>query len=588
MCGIAGIYNYNCTSSVEESSLGKMNEVQRHRGPDNEGIWVSKDKSIGFAHRRLAVIDLSSKTHQPMVSDNGRYILVSDGEIYNYLEIRKELQKLGWQFRTESDTEVLLNSFQQWGEKAIHKFNGIFAFSIWNEQDKILWIYRDHLGAKPLYYYQQNGQLIWTSEIGAIESVCSGLKVDEQAVDLYFTLSYIPAPRTYYQNVNKLEPGHFLKVSKGKVEKITYWQPSFKKRKISYPEAKEHTLELLKDAVKLRLRSDVPLGAFLSGGVDSSAVVAMMAECGVKVRTFSISFKEKGYDESKYARFVAKQFGTEHHEFRVTKEHLESLPEIARYFGEPFGDSSALPFFYLCKFARKYITVALSGDGGDELFCGYSKYPGYKISQTYQSTPLLLRKPWERLVDFGSTLPFMSVRDRINWLRKVTADSYLPPLKRDIAKRSICRLEERKKLLKKKNLTAEKWLEERLSPPGIKDEIDRLTYGDISLGLPDDMFVKADRMSMAHSLVTRTPLLDLRMVEFALSLPNEIRIPGWISKHLLKDALGKYFPKSFLYRKKKGFRAPIRYWLRDSSELMSKRGPNPQLEYLKLIAKEKR
>lgn len=556
ICGIISKFDVD-TNAILQSMLDSM----KHRGPDDFGIWESKIDRLGVGHRRLSIIDLSSAGHQPMITEDGRYVIAYNGEVYNFLEIRKELESFGFHFKSKCDTEVVLKSFIKWGIKAIDKFNGMFAFSIWDNRNKELFIVRDRLGVKPIYYYWDGQDFIWASELSAIKKVKNNLLINVLGLDLFFTLSYIPSPYTIYENVFKLKPGHYLRYSYGELEVKQYWRPTFKKRSISEKDAQNEVEYLLEDATKKRLISDVQLGAFLSGGVDSSSVVAFMAKNTAKVKTFSICFNEKDFDESKFARNIATLFGTDHHEFIVEPNALDIIDKMVFHFGEPFGDASALPTYYLSELTNKYVTVALSGDGGDEIFCGYDRYAGYKYSIVYQNFPKLFKNLFEKsLILF----PKMNhrINDKINWLKKFINDSYLDNVNRELQKKSIFRLGIRKNLLRGVNCEAEKWIKELLSISDVNDEIDRLTFSDLTVGLPDDILVKVDRMSMTHSLEVRSPFLDYRLVELCASLPSSIKMPGFKTKFLLKKIMEKYLPRSILYRKKQGFNIPFKWWLR--------------------------
>ncbi|GAB4390513.1 MAG: asparagine synthase (glutamine-hydrolyzing) [Thermodesulfovibrionales bacterium] len=574
MCGVCGIMSDGRPDL--EADIRAMTRRMSHRGPDDSGVWVAPGGSVGLGHTRLSIIDLSAAGHQPMAGDDGRYVISYNGEVYNFQEIRAELEALGVPFRSRTDTEVVLKSFARWGTAAFEKFNGMFAFSIWDERARELYLVRDRLGVKPLYYCWDGRELLWASELAPIRGLRRDLETDPFAAQLYFALSYIPAPYTIYGKVYKLMPGHFLRVSGGRLQEAPYWRPSFEKADISEDEAVEELDALIGDAVRKRLVSDVPLGGFLSGGLDSSSVAAFMAGNGGRVKTFSIGFKERDFDESRQARQVADFLGTEHHEFTVEPGGLEVLDKMTRHFGEPFGDASALPTYYLSAMARGHVTVALSGDGGDEIFCGYEKYAGAKYSEIYRRLPRAVRAAAEGAVRLAPRVGYRA-SDALRRVERFLAHSRLTGVEREMAKKSVFRAELRAALLGGGDGRVEEWLGERLSRAGVADETDRLSHGDLSIGLPDDILVKVDRMSMAHSLEVRSPFLDYRLVEFCISLPPSVRMPGLGLKPLLRRCMRKRLPYSTVQRKKKGFNVPFKWWLRkalnrDAEALMAAPG----------------
>ncbi|HLM02137.1 MAG TPA: asparagine synthase (glutamine-hydrolyzing), partial [Pyrinomonadaceae bacterium] len=393
MCGIVGIVNQNGSVAAEREILEKMNRAIRHRGPDEDGFYLNEN--VGLAMRRLAIIDLASG-QQPIHNPARTAWLVFNGEIYNYLELRAELEKRGHRFYTKSDTEVVLHLYDEYGADCVRHLRGMFAFAIWDEREKSLFLTRDRVGKKPvLYSHQPNGSLVFGSEFQALlQHPGVSREVDYEAIHQYLTFSCVPAPLTAFRGIRKLEPGHWLIWKNGEIKTERYWTPDFSRKiKITEEEAVEETLRILREATKLRLISEVPLGAFLSGGVDSSTVVALMAEASENpVKTFSIGFEEQDFSELKYARRVAEHIGAEHHEFIVKPDAVEVLPTLVEHYGEPFADSSAIPTYYVSKETRKHVTVALNGDGGDETFAGYERYFAMQYAEKYKKIPAVLRK----------------------------------------------------------------------------------------------------------------------------------------------------------------------------------------------------
>src|SRR6476661_6702335 len=393
MCGIVGIVR-NDGKPVDEQLLARMNDAIRHRGPDEDGFYING--SVGLAMRRLAIIDLKSG-QQPIHNRDKTAWIVFNGEIYNYLELREKLEKLGHRFYTNSDTEAIVHAYDQFGADCPKHLRGMFAFAIWNTRTQELFLARDRVGKKPLLYAEVNGQLIFGSEFSALLLHPDiSRDVQPEALDYYLSFMCIPAPLTAYRAIRKLEPGHWLRWRNGNIEIERYWQPDFtKKIDISEEEAGERTVEILRDAVKVRLMSEVPLGAFLSGGIDSSAVVALMSqESSERVKTFSIGFDEQDFSELHHARRIAEHVGADHHEFIVRPDAVEVLPTLVEHYGEPYADSSAVPTYYVAKETRRHVTVALNGDGGDESFAGYERYMAMLIAEHYRKIPAVLRGPF--------------------------------------------------------------------------------------------------------------------------------------------------------------------------------------------------
>jgi len=566
MCGIAGIVR-NDGKPVDEKLLSRMNNAIRHRGPDDDGFYVNG--SVGLAMRRLAIIDLKSGA-QPIHNQDRSSWIVFNGEIYNYLELREKLEKLGHTFYTNSDTEAIVHAYDQYGADCPNHLRGMFAFAIWNERTQELFLSRDRVGKKPLLYAHVNGGLIFGSEFSALLLHPDVSRdIQPEALDYYLSFMCIPAPLTAYRAIRKLEPGHWLRWRNGQIELQRYWQPDFtKKLDISEEEAGERTVEILRDAVRVRLMSEVPLGAFLSGGIDSSAVVALMSrESSEPVKTFSIGFDEEDFSEIHHARRIAEHVGADHHEFIVRPDALEVLPTLVEHYGEPYADSSAVPTYYVAKETRKHVTVALNGDGGDESFAGYERYAAMGITEKYRRVPSLLRESLiRRAVDLIPT--DATKRSRIKSAQRLLAVVDRPKTSRymhwmstfnDETKQPLYSDSFRQQILNA-NATGilETWFK-RANGIGVVDAMlltDQMTY------LPNDLLVKVDIATMAVSLEARSPFLDHHVIEFAASLPQNLKLRGLTGKYLLKKVLRKLLPSENLDRRKMGFGVPVGHWFR--------------------------
>jgi len=564
MCGISG-FNWRDAKLVK-----LMNDSLKHRGPDGEGVFLDKNLSLG--HRRLAVIDLSKKALQPMkYSHKGKKaVIVHNGEIYNFQKLKKELEKRGYKFKTKTDTEVILASYLEEGFDCIKRFNGMWAFCIYDPQKEILFLSRDRLGQKPLYYFYDGKRFIFSSEIKGILQHKIKHSLDKEGVDLYFSLGFIPAPKTIYSEINKLEAGHNLilnlktkKLQKKKYFYLKEYSPINNKKSL-IGEGKE----LLKDATKIRLIADVPIGAFLSGGVDSSSVVSEITNILGKesLTTYSMGF-EKEYDETKYIKTIIKKFKVNNHHFYFTKKELkEILKSIFYYFDEPLSDPSIFPAFLLSKFARKSLTVALSGDGGDEMFGGYPRYKiGIRI-ETLKKIPARLRK----LICFliPETKKFSKIREGI---------------KLSLLQKEILYSEAREDVYKPhsyKRFVEEKFKECLKISHG--DLVEAMRVMDILyLTLSDNYLAKVDRTSMANSLEVRSPFLDYRFLDFSLKIPKKWKVSLFNEKILLKEVVKRDIPKRVLKRKKQGFTPPLEKWL------IEKKGKEELKKILKKIEKER-
>jgi len=566
MCGIVGIVR-NDGKPVDEELLTRMNNAIRHRGPDDDGFYVNG--SVGLGMRRLAIIDLKGGA-QPIHNQDRTSWIVFNGEIYNYLELREKLEKLGHTFYTNSDTEAIVHAYDQFGADCPKHLRGMFAFAIWNERNGELFLARDRVGKKPLLYAQVNGQLIFGSEFSALLLHPDVSRdIQPEALDYYLSFMCIPAPLTAYRAIRKLEPGHWLRWRKGEIELQRYWQPDFtKKVELSEEEAGERTVEILRDAVRVRLMSEVPLGAFLSGGIDSSAVVALMSqESSERVKTFSIGFDEQDFSELHHAKRIAEHVGAEHHEFIVRPDALEVLPTLVEHYGEPYADSSAVPTYYVAKETRKHVTVALNGDGGDESFAGYERYIAMGLTEKYRRVPSFLRESViKETVNLIPSSPLK--RSRVKSAKRLLDAVALPRVDRYARWVSVFNEQTKQPLysdhFREQTQAADatgilaEWFK-RANGIGVVDAMlltDQMTY------LPNDLLVKVDIATMAVSLEARSPFLDHHVIEFAASLPQNLKLRRLTSKYLLKKVLRKLLPSENLKRRKMGFGVPVGHWFR--------------------------
>jgi asparagine synthase (glutamine-hydrolysing) len=552
MCGIAGIYH---PKGVQQEMLKQMSDAISHRGPDAEGFFV--DGNFGLAHRRLSIIDLSTAANQPMQSACGRYWMVFNGEVYNYREIAKELDV---KLKTSGDSEVILEAFAKWGPQMVNRLNGMFAIAIFDTSEKKLYLFRDRLGIKPIYVYRKNGVIAFASELKAIKALKElSLTINRQAIPYFLHLGYIPQPLSIYNEVEKFPSGSWA-VTDGESFRIEeYWNPE---KKISSNvvsderEAKEQLAELLQASVSRRLVADVPFGTFLSGGIDSSLVTALAQKAtSEKLKTFSIGFDDAKHDESGFARKVSEYLGTEHHEYRVTeKDALELVPEIIPQYGEPYADSSAIPTMLVSKMARQEVTMTLSGDGGDELFHGYGMY----------SWAERLANPLTRSLGNSFGQVFNLGNDRFKRIAKVFATSNSSQLHSHIFSQEqymFSGLEINSLLVDSKGvdfslLNMNPSLARKLSPAEFQ------ALFDIEFYLKDDLLTKVDRASMKYSLETRVPILDHKVVEFALNLDSNLKVKDGVAKYLLKQVLFDNIPKELFDRPKWGFSIPLDKWLK--------------------------
>ena len=574
MCGIVGIVDLRHARPVDEALLHAMNDSLRHRGPDGDGVHI--EPGVGLGHRRLSIIDLEGGK-QPLYNEDGSVVVTFNGEIFNFREVETELLARGHTFRTRSDTEVIVHAWEEWGVECLKRFNGMFAFALWDRREKTLFMARDRLGVKPLYYAElPDGRLLFASELkGLMRNPQIERRLDPQAVEDYFAFGYIPDPKTIYLTVKKLEPGTYVCARRGaaKITPVRYWDvPLMGERTPGADRAHwaQELRERLKESVRKRLVSDVPLGAFLSGGIDSSAVVAMMREIGAdRILTCSIGFSEPRYDESAYARQVAEEKHTDHKAEIVASSDYGLLEKLVDLYDEPYADSSAIPTYRVCQLARQHVTVALSGDGGDEDFLGYRRYRLFAMEDRVRSRlPLALRR-----AVFG---PLGRFYPKLDWapqyLRGKTTFEALArdPVEAYFHGVSLCSDGLRNELFSgdfKRELAgygASEVFRQHVSGKSFTEGVTLAQYLDYKTYLPGDILTKVDRASMAHSLEVRTPFLDYELVEWAAQLPAEAKLRAGEGKAVLKEALQPLLPREILYRKKMGFAVPLDIWFRGS------------------------
>lgn len=570
MCGICGIINYNESGEVDRKVLNAMCSAMAHRGPDDEGIYLNEAKpSAGLGHRRLSIIDLSGAGHQPMSNEDGSAWVVFNGEIYNYKDLRFELEKKGHRFKSNSDTETIIHLYEDYGEECVEYLRGMFAFAIWDGKKEILLLARDRPGKKPLLYYQGGGKFCFASEFDSLlKSGFVEKKINYDAIHHYLTFGYIPAPLTIYDKVYKLLPAHTLILKENKITLRRYWELDYSKKIIiSEGDAAEETLRLLKESVGCRLYSDVALGAFLSGGIDSSSIVSLMSQLSVnRVKTFSIGFEEKNYSELRYARAIAKTFNIEHHEFIVKPKVLEILPLLVERYGEPYADSSCIPTYYVSRETKKFVTVALSGDGGDESFAGYERYQAMLLANAYRRAPKFARKAAEY---FSAILPdSVDSKNKLHRIKRFFSHAKLPTTQRYA--RWISMLGK----VMDRDFYSEGYLKKisqvdplKIIEPYLKNSMDLslmdgLLMTDVHTYLPNDLLVKVDIASMANSLEVRSPFLDHKLMEFAAKLPPEYKMRRTVKKYILKKAVKDLIPQKNIDRRKMGFAVPVGKWLR--------------------------
>ena len=569
MCGLTGFCDFN--KKLRQSDLGNATDTLKHRGPDsgNVAFFDAPAANVGLGHRRLSILDVSSAGNQPMYSDDGSVCVILNGEIYNFKEIRQELEGLGYSFHSDSDTEVIIKAYQQWGIESVNRFIGMFVYAIYDQKKELLFILRDRPGVKPLYFFHKNDCLMFASELKAIYTYPGFEKeINPQAVTLFFNYGYIRAPHTIFKNTFKVQPGHYIRIdlSKKKVEDHKYWDVvdhyNKPKLKISEPDAEDQMEKLFHTAFQYRMVSDVPVGVFLSGGYDSSLVTAILQKNSTqKIKTFTIGFREEKWNEAKDAKKIAEYLGTDHHEYYCsTKEAQDIFPELADIYDEPFGDSSGIPTTLVSRFARKHVTVSLSADGGDEIFAGYPRYDYIaKITKLFNKTPNFVLNTGKFMVNTS-----MSVFPRLKKVHKARRvaeilNTYKTHGITDIYSR-LFNYKEITQLLpgfdSKIGL-----LDDIGHVNGENDFINKELLFDYRTYMVDDILTKVDRATMSVGLEGREPLLDHRIIELAAQLPSELKYNNGQKKYLLKKITHKYVPKELMDRPKSGFTFPMQEWL---------------------------
>ena len=597
MCGISGIVFRDRDRGVNYDDLKRMCRTLIHRGPDDEGFFVKGN--VGLGMRRLKVIDLATG-HQPIANEDGSIWIIFNGEIYNYPELRRLLEQKGHIFTTRSDTETILHAYEEYGDACVTRLNGMFAFAIWDNAKEKLLLARDRLGVKPLYYFFDDRSLVFASELKAILQ-CREVPrtIDYEALDAFLTFEYIPAPLSIISGVNKLLPGHVLIFQNGQVSIQQYWNLHPNRLKGDEEDLCQALYELLKDSVRLRLISDVPLGAFLSGGIDSSSLVYLMSELTDRpVKTFSIGFDDPSYNELKYARTVAKHLATDHHELIIEPDIVNLAFDLVTHLDEPLADVSIFPTYLVSKLARQHVTAVLSGDGGDELFAGYDWYVANKIAAHYRRLPNAVTNRW--IPWLADCIPLTSQKKGlINKFKRFVDGSILPESLQHFRWNSYLTQGMKETLYGedlKRSLehveTSERFIA-HLNSCGENDPLWHNQFADIKTYLADDILTKVDRMTMANSLEARSPYLDYRVVEFAMSLPSEFRLNRFTTKYLLKRCMAAKLPDNILDRKKEGFSIPIKNWLRRelrpmmeevlSTERLKRRGPLFNAAYIEKL-----
>jgi len=561
MCGIAGATR-NMLGNFPEKSLEQMNAAMTHRGPDMGDIFL--DAGMGLCHRRLSIIDLSEDGRQPMTSSDGRFTIVFNGEIYNFQELRKILSGHGFRFHTKTDTEVLLVSYEAYGPACLERIRGMFAFAIWDRLEGRLFAARDRIGKKPFYYYFAEDRFAFSSEIKSLLEIGVGREIDPTALIDYLKYLYVPHPKSIYRPIRKLEPGHYLIYRNGELKITEYWDVDFSRpvQKES-TELEEELLHKIEEAVRCRLISDVPLGAFLSGGVDSSAVVALLAQTRDRaVKTCTIGFDNRKHNEAVYAKAFAARFGTDHHEYYIHDEPARVIKKLVWHCDEPFADSSMVPTYYVSEIARKNVTVALSGDGGDENFAGYEKY----IVDRYEN----LARRWIPGSLLNGVMRFTQGAETgsLRRLHSLCRSSILSPEEAFYVTNTFITDQQLRRLLsedfmqKVAGYDPSEHVRKYYNRANGPDHLSRILYTDLKLYLPGDILAKVDRMSMANSLEVRSPLLDQEVIEYAAKIPSSLKLRGSKQKYLLKRTFEKIVGKDVTHREKHGFVVPLAAWLR--------------------------
>ncbi|MDR1963578.1 MAG: asparagine synthase (glutamine-hydrolyzing) [Planctomycetaceae bacterium] len=571
MCGICGAVWSEPSKALDGATLDTMTDLLRHRGPDDRGTFLQHGVALG--HRRLAIIDLTPSGHQPMPNEDETVWIVFNGEIYNFEPLRRELLGRGHRFRGDSDTEVLIHLYEEEQENLLQRLNGMFALAVWDVRERKLFLARDRIGKKPLFYRNEPNRLMFASEMKSILSV-NGVPrdIDPSALDDYLTYQYVPHPKTIFRGISKLSPGHFALWQDGHLTVRRYWNYDWNNEddRLTFEEWSEELRALAADAVRIRLRSDVPIGAFLSGGIDSSITAGIMQqESSQQIRTFSIGFPQKEYDETFFARQAAESFGTKHQELVVTSDIDDILPKLIWHYDEPFADSSAIPTWFLCEMTRREVTVALSGDGGDELFAGYDRYRAVRLGMAAEKIPFMLRKilagPIRSLIPASTRQ-----RSTLRRLKRFLEALGMEPLEQYLQWIAIFNRERRQKLYTpefSEQISGQDsldFLREAEQHCLRRDRVTRIALTDMLTYLPCDIMTKVDTASMSHALECRAPLLDYRIAEWAARLPIRHKIEGNRGKKILRETFRDFLPPGLEQRRKMGFGVPIDHWFRGS------------------------
>jgi asparagine synthase (glutamine-hydrolysing) len=562
MCGICGIVNFDRSEPVDPALVERMTTVLVHRGPDDDGYFV--EANAGFGHRRLSIIDLGGGK-QPIFNEDESILIVFNGEIYNYADLTAELTQLGHQFKSRSDTEAIVHAYEQYGDACVDHLRGMFAFAIWDRRRRRLLVARDRLGIKPLYFYQCDRFLAFASEIKSLLQIPAVSRaVNPDALEPYLTLRYVPGPQTMFKGISKLQPGHLLVMDDRGVRIRKYWDLEYRTDEtISSDDYLARFEELLEESVKLRLVAEVPLGVFLSGGLDSSAILAVMSKLRgrERIKTFSVGYdvpkaQEESVNEFEYARLAAKAFGAEHHEFKLTAEDFrDSLTDLVWYLDEPLANDSCIPLYFIARLARKHITVVLSGEGADEILAGYGIYKRMlAIDAAYEQFPRLT--PWVAR-KLASMFPGQTSQRYAHWASVPMEQRY-----RGVSMGMPAAL--RAQLLGRRGgeTAVDNAFRSCFEAVPKKDVLNRMLYADMKIWLPDDLLLKADKMTMANGLELRVPFLDHKLVEYAATLPRGLKLKGSTGKYLLRLAMKNVLPKRIITRSKKGFPVPTESWLR--------------------------
>lgn len=562
MCGIAGIVMPK-GSVVDERLLQEMTRSIEHRGPDEQGLFVYEN--VGLGHRRLSIIDLAGG-HQPLFNEDGTVVVIYNGEIYNFKDTKIELQKRGHIFKTDCDTEVIVHAYEEWGINCPNQFRGMFVFAIYNQKTAEIFLCRDRVGVKPLYFAIDSGRLIFASEIKALlPALGHKPEVNLSRLDFYVSLGYVPGDETLFAGIRKLLPGHTLTWRNGEVRIESYWDlADVRPLNISFEEAKSRFEDMLMDCVRMRLMSDVPLGAFLSGGLDSSAIVACMSQISSEpVKTFTVGYSDDpASSELEYAKTVARHLNTEHHEFILSSnDFFESLELLLKYVEEPLVESAAVALYRISKLAREHAIVLLSGEGGDEILSGY---PLHQLTRSINRAHAILRRVPSTLLDLVSSLLINDNEKKnkyLDWARSPLRERY-QSISNDVTA-SIKRMMYHEQFASHVGFTVQNYFTDLFDRMPLEhSEMARMAYVDIKSWLPDDLLLKADKMTMATSVELRVPLLDYQLMEFCVALPDTYRLNGNQGKYLLKKVMEKYLPHEIIYRKKQGFPVPIAKWFR--------------------------